>query len=57
MEPKKIKLNKLSDDALAQRQMKELKGGSVIERHCNALVHMPMQEAQVQMITWPLTID
>ena len=34
MELKKIKLNKLSDDALAQRQMKGLKGGSVIERHC-----------------------
>ena len=28
MELKKIKLNKLSDDALAQRQMKGLKGGS-----------------------------
>ena len=28
MELKKIKLNKLSDDTLAQRQMKGLKGGS-----------------------------
>ena len=27
MELKKIKLNKLSDDALAQRQLKGLKGG------------------------------
>ena len=34
MELKKIKLNKLSDDALAQRQMKGLKGGGVIQRHC-----------------------
>nr|WP_314750366.1 TIGR04149 family rSAM-modified RiPP [uncultured Porphyromonas sp.] len=28
MELKKIKLNKLSDDALAQRQLKALKGGA-----------------------------
>ena len=28
MELKKIKLNKLSDDALAQHQLKGLKGGS-----------------------------
>ena len=28
MKLKKIKLNKLSDDTLAQRQMKGLKGGS-----------------------------
>jgi len=34
MELKKIKLNKLSDDALAQRQMKELKGGEVYYRRC-----------------------
>ncbi len=27
MDIKRIKLNKLSDDALAQRQLKELKGG------------------------------
>ncbi len=34
MELKKIKLNKLSDDALAQRQMKGLKGGGIYRRSC-----------------------
>ena len=34
MELKKIKLNKLSGDALAQRQMKGLKGGSIYRRSC-----------------------
>lgn len=34
MELKKIKLNKLSDNTLAERQMKGLKGGGVYEKHC-----------------------
>ena len=34
MELKKIKLNKLSDDALAQRQLQTLKGGMDLRCQC-----------------------
>ena len=47
MELKKIKLNKLSDDALAQISYKGLRVVSVV----SALVHMPIKEGPVLMIT------
>ena len=46
MELKKIKLNKLSDDALAQISYKGLRVVSVV----SALVHMPIKEGPVLMI-------
>ena len=47
MELKKIKLNKLSDDALAQRQLKGLKGGSPC---CAAVATMNTVEGHLLMI-------